>query len=425
MQGAGTQSNPYIVRTPQDIDDIRNDLSAHYELANSIDMSVFDNFNPIGSGAGELSFRGSFNGNGYAIRNLTVHATSANGSLFGSVEYSEIRNLRIEGATVTGTINTSVLSGRCLGSNLTNIFVSGTVNGTNAIGGLIGWNVTPGSFIKNCYADVDVTGNYHVGGLIGNISRNETQVDSCYAVGKVHANFNNDGGLIATFGNSHQVTNSYYDTQTTGQNSSAGGFRRTTEEMQQQSTYVSWNFENEWLIEDDYPTLRVFEVEEADQPIINIATRNIQKGISPIHLSTTTTPKVAATTRHIHLKSAISSITTHTTQSKRKIKRFSAGIEPINTHTTTGFKQSLDNIVYLNSHIQPLSTKTTISRKTKYKTNSHINLIYSRTGHSKPIDDIEVYATTSILTNHSQASIKINKSHTDTLSNRSYVEVRA
>ena len=47
--GNGTANNPYILTTADDINNIRKNLSAHYKLGNSIDLSGFSNFTPIGT----------------------------------------------------------------------------------------------------------------------------------------------------------------------------------------------------------------------------------------------------------------------------------------------------------------------------------------------------------------------------------------
>lgn len=55
---------------------------------------------------------------------------------------------------------------------------------------------------------------------------------------------------------SSTVTNSYWDTQTTGQTSSAGGTGKTTADMKKQVTYDGWD-ESIWKITNgQYPTLR-------------------------------------------------------------------------------------------------------------------------------------------------------------------------
>ena len=76
-KGKGTKTDPYIVETTEQLDGMRNNLTAHYKLGNTIDMSGVANFKPIGNLA--KPFKGSFScdldSSGkpkYAIKNLKI-----------------------------------------------------------------------------------------------------------------------------------------------------------------------------------------------------------------------------------------------------------------------------------------------------------------------------------------------------------------
>ena len=69
-----------LISTPQQLDDIRNDLSGTFELSNDIIMSSWGNWIPIDD------FLGSLDGKGYVISNLSVDKSGENAGLFGSVE---------------------------------------------------------------------------------------------------------------------------------------------------------------------------------------------------------------------------------------------------------------------------------------------------------------------------------------------------
>ena len=69
--GTGTSTDPYIIGTLQQLDDMRNNLGWYYELANDIDatptadVNVYPNgWIPIDTGG---NFTGSLNGNGFVI----------------------------------------------------------------------------------------------------------------------------------------------------------------------------------------------------------------------------------------------------------------------------------------------------------------------------------------------------------------------
>ena len=89
-------------------------------------------------------------------------------------------------------------------------------------------------------------GNY-VGGLVGRNAYNTgATIDNCYSNGSVSA-AQNPGGLCGFNYVDADITNSFWDTQTSGQASSDGGTGKTTAEMKTQSTFTDagWDFATE------------------------------------------------------------------------------------------------------------------------------------------------------------------------------------
>jgi len=216
---------------------------------------------------------------------------------FGSVEGDSFagglvgeNNDTISGSYSTGSVvgqNYNV--GGLVGWNyktVSNCYSTGSVNGNENIGGLVGMNY---GTISDSYSTGSVSGENKVGGLIGrneySIAEGEKEenaipenygidlvkrimnykIDSfpekddgslvynCYSIGLVVGS-ENVGGLIG-YNNGGTVENSYWDTQTSMQNTSAGGTGKTTEEMKQQATFVGWDFITIWAIieEQTYP----------------------------------------------------------------------------------------------------------------------------------------------------------------------------
>ena len=72
------------------------------------------------------------------------------------------------------------------------------------------------------------------------------------------------GGFLGYAGTINQgtvITKSYWDKETSGQTTSAGGEGRTTQEMtsvpRPENTYVDWNFDTIWdQVDGKYPWLR-------------------------------------------------------------------------------------------------------------------------------------------------------------------------
>ncbi len=85
--------------------------------------------------------------------------------------------------------------------------------------------------------------------VVGLIAQNN--ISNCYSAGNVLVNPQTVnprvGGMVATnYGN---VTDCYWDNQASGQTTSAGGTGKTTVEMKTQATYVGWDFNSTWAID--------------------------------------------------------------------------------------------------------------------------------------------------------------------------------
>jgi len=182
---ATARDAPILIEDLEGLDAIRNDLEAHYTLANDIDASATldpnyndgKGWNPIGSES--HSFSGTFDGDGHTISRFFINRISTNHiSLFGfTSDMAEIKNI-----------------------------------------GLV---------------DVDVSGNSGVGGLVG---INDGKVNTAHFVGPVLATGANVGGQIGV--NNGTVENSYWNNETSGQLTSAGGEGRNTSDMNDKSR--SW-----------------------------------------------------------------------------------------------------------------------------------------------------------------------------------------
>ncbi|WP_234187077.1 YDG domain-containing protein [Shinella sp. NM-101] len=133
-------------------------------------------------------------------------------------------------------------------------------------GGLVGYNT---GTIRQSYATGSVTSGpygYHYGGLVGQNGGYSGQnvdgvIDQSYATGAVWGgNGNYIGGLVGTIW-SGSVTNSYWNTQTSGRSNGVGWYAeyytgpvidtgRTTAHMQDLSNfatnYAGWDFNNVW-----------------------------------------------------------------------------------------------------------------------------------------------------------------------------------
>jgi len=175
-EGSGTESDPYVIRTPEDLRALCESSiywDKHFLLANDLDMP--SNAYPIGICRGS-GFSGTFDGNGHVIRNLRIGSQSSstpvwNGGLFGYIT-GEVRNLILEDCEITGGVNSQrvgVLAGTNAGV-VTNCSVTGSISVgeySQFVGELIGVNFGE---VNDCDAVVTVEageGSTEIGGLIG------------------------------------------------------------------------------------------------------------------------------------------------------------------------------------------------------------------------------------------------------------------
>ncbi|GAG17392.1 unnamed protein product, partial [marine sediment metagenome] len=106
--GSGTPSDPYQIGDVTQLQEISNELSAHYILVNDIDASETweDGFDPIGGV--DSAFTGTFDGNGYVIENLYIRSDNSYVGLFGAtgsgaiIEDVGLENVDVAGDTHVG-----------------------------------------------------------------------------------------------------------------------------------------------------------------------------------------------------------------------------------------------------------------------------------------------------------------------------------
>lgn len=186
--GEGTASDPYQVRTPGDLQQMRYNLSAHYELESDIAASATENWNDGGGfeplGDFHDPFEGTFDGNGHSIADLYVDRPNEDFvGLFGSLDTgAAVSNVGVENATVSGSWDVGVLVGYNRGT-VTESYATGTVQGDPRVGGLVGFNTGEEATVSGSYATTTVVGGDLAGGLVGLNDLGE--VTEAYATGTV------------------------------------------------------------------------------------------------------------------------------------------------------------------------------------------------------------------------------------------------
>jgi hypothetical protein len=159
----------------------------------------------------------------YATGNVSGSGSRI-GGLVGLQGSGSISNSYATGS-VGGTLYVGGLVGygETSGVSIATSYASGAVTGSsNGVGGLAG--IYQGA-ISNSYATGSASGASGVGGLVGDLdgSLGAGTITNSYATGAVTASVAFSGGLLGLLSGGASVTNSYWDTVTTGQATSAGG----------------------------------------------------------------------------------------------------------------------------------------------------------------------------------------------------------
>lgn len=263
--GTGTAVNPYLIAEASQINIISSNDSYlakdnHFVLLNDIDCKDIL-ITPIGDQYKESTdrFQGSFNGNGYSIKNLIFNNQESLG-LFAIIgEYGKINNLNLENTIISvtsdefstyhvgalaavnyGTINNC----KVIDSNISvdiatsdhknesiNVYAGGLVGESlGTISYCQGLNTLVDVYVKRSFGNGKISKNTncaYTGGLIGYVS-DEGIVNNCYTNEtttvncKVVSNYeNNDessphivsvaGGIIGNINENSKIANLYSD----------------------------------------------------------------------------------------------------------------------------------------------------------------------------------------------------------------------
>ena len=210
---------------------------------------------PIGT-----TFNATFKGNGYLISNMFIKRTSDDYvGLFARLSGSaRVESLGVPNAFVDGDDFVGILVGYNRGT-VTTSWTSGVARGDTYIGGLAGVNRNDSSSdageIIACYSRAAVDGrgafssNVRVGGLIGiQSNRANAKVIASYSTGPISSarglTVGTGAGSLIGSNESGTVTNSYYDSTTSGAAIGPGAGHSTTD-LQAPTGYAgiysAWN----------------------------------------------------------------------------------------------------------------------------------------------------------------------------------------
>lgn len=271
LSGAGTVTNPYLIQSRADFDAFANPANAavywftnkYTKLMCDLDLSGTTYTQAVIAPTSGNPFTGVFNGNGHILSNVTINQPTKDYiGLFGYIGAGgQIRRLGVENVNLTGYANVGGLAGFNRGS-ITDCYATGSIAGSNYyVGGLAGRNY--GS-ITGCYATASVIGTGYLGYVGGLAGGNNGSLAACYATGSVVGTGTGYVGGLTGYDFGYCGTDCFWDIETSGQTTSAGGTGKTTAEMKTLSTFTAagWNisdtngFDADWIISpdgQDYP----------------------------------------------------------------------------------------------------------------------------------------------------------------------------
>ena len=284
--GNGTETDPYIIATAAQLDEVRNFPSACFELSKDIDLSSYLNSNSSGW-TPIKDFTGKFDGKKHTIKSLWISLSSIeNVGLFANIQgYSDnkrasVSNLfvNISKKGITGGSSVGGICGSLSYGNIENCMVTGDISGYQYVGGIVGRNndnYYSSSIISQCASSGNITATKgYVGGILGYYD-GSCSIKNCYSIAnvKTEGSYSSSvygigysaencyfAGTISDTGDVYPIgvynTNSYYDSEKTKISGKQSAL--TTKQMKQQASFQGWDFDNIWTIQEgvDYPKLR-------------------------------------------------------------------------------------------------------------------------------------------------------------------------
>lgn len=250
--GSGTEADPYLIATAQDLADFRDAVNGSAKKSTSklcakltanIDLSTLGDrdWTPIGYYTGYsdcVYYGGTFDGGGFTISGLKIKSTKPYQALFGYVKGGIIKNLTVAGSVETSTTSSAYAAGivgygnpvtmeKCTNQVTVNVTQKGYAAGVVAYAGT-------GSTIKGCTNQGNISGvgdcvggilatgtgttvisrcinsgeiistgkpgsyNYSVGGIAGSLS--SSTVELCGNTGTVTSTLKRTAGIVGSFG---------------------------------------------------------------------------------------------------------------------------------------------------------------------------------------------------------------------------------
>ncbi len=182
LEGKGTVKNPYKISSASDLKNLRNLVNEGVTFEDKyivqtadIDLSEVKNWKPIGTYKNSAAFSGTYDGNGYSVKNLTATGENDNGylGLFGFLN-GTVKNVSVINCNINGVYAGGLVSHASKNSEIINCFVSGKITAAERASGIVDNSYGK---VYNCAADCELESN-SIGGISGYYY---STVENCYS----------------------------------------------------------------------------------------------------------------------------------------------------------------------------------------------------------------------------------------------------
>lgn len=223
IEGIGTDSDPYIIKSIDDIKNITEKMNSDiyglysrgcFKLAADIklDPAVPNNFPMIGSEA--TAFNGIFDGCGHTIEGARVKVDAIGSGIFGRVLNAKISNLNVVDIESESYFDAAGFVGTAKNTSFENCHVSNfaatsIANGSECYTGGFIADSQGCSFVDCTAIGGSVKGARDVGGFAGNFAGKSTAHRCCAEVDDFEVASNSSAGFLGNIRSNCKVTSCY------------------------------------------------------------------------------------------------------------------------------------------------------------------------------------------------------------------------
>lgn len=196
------------IRTPADLDNVRNNLSGNFILMDDIvftetDFSAGGAFynrggfwQPIGAGGSNTAFSGTLDGNGHCIQGLKIFRLEEDNTGLFTYITGTVKNLLVKDADIFGHRSVGGICGTLgVGGIIEGCTFDGVAEGNNAVAGMAGF-LNSGRIVNCRNSGRIISQDSCAGGIVGDLlGGSGIDVSDCENTGTIEA-YQRAGGII-------------------------------------------------------------------------------------------------------------------------------------------------------------------------------------------------------------------------------------